>query len=311
MQKIRVIDSHTGGEPTRVVLEGFPNLAQPTLAEKLSALRTEHDNFRAAVCTEPRASDITVGALLLPPIEAGSVASVIFFNNVGYLGICGHGTIGVIATLHYLERIQPRVHRLDTPVGTVVCTLADDGTVTIENVPAYRYRKAVSVTVEGFGEVVGDIAWGGNWFFLVDAKHLPFGRAHIPHLLNFALAIRDALGEQGITGKDGEVIDHIELFGAPSSTNFDSRNFVLCPGSEYDRSPCGTGTSAKVACLADDGKLLEGQRWQQESIVGSYFEASFRRTAEGIIPIISGRAYICGDGTLLLDPSDPFAYGIR
>ncbi len=311
MQKIRIIDSHTGGEPTRVVLDGFPDLPQQTLAEKLAALRSQHDAFRAAVCTEPRASEITVGALLLSPVEAGSVASVIFFNNVGYLGMCGHGTIGVIATLHYLGRIAPGVHRLDTPVGTVACTLAEDGMVTIENVPAYRHQKAVTVAVDGYGEVTGDIAWGGNWFFLVDAKARLFGRSQIPDLLSFARAIRDALGKQGITGKNGALIDHIELFGAPSSAKFDSRNFVLCPGSEYDRSPCGTGTSAKVACLAEDGKLLEGQRWQQESIVGSHFEASFRRTAEGVIPIISGRAHMSGEGTLLLDPSDPFAFGIR
>ncbi len=311
MKKIRVIDSHTGGEPTRVVIEGFPALPQATLAEKLDALKRDHDHFRAAVCTEPRASEITVGALLLPPTSEGSVASVIFFNNVGYLGMCGHGTIGLVATLQYLGRIAPGTHRIDTPVGTVACQLAENGTVTIENVPAYRYRHAASVAVAGYGEVVGDIAWGGNWFFLVDASQIPFGRAQIPNLMSFARAIRDALEEQSITGKGGAVIDHIELFGEPSSDAFDSRNFVLCPGSEYDRSPCGTGTSAKVACLADDGKLREGQQWRQESIVGSSFNASFRRSAEGIIPIISGRAYICADATLLLDPQDPFVYGIR
>jgi len=311
MQKIRFIDSHTGGEPTRVVLDGFPALPQLTLVDKLTALRTQHDHYRAATCTEPRASEITVGALLLPPVEADSVASVIFFNNVGYLGMCGHGTIGVIATLYYLGRIAPGLHRLDTPVGTVACKLAEDGMVTIENVPAYRHQKAVKVAVEGYGDVVGDIAWGGNWFFLVDAKDHPFGRSHIPGLLSFARAIRDALGKQGITGRDGALIDHIELFGTPSSADFDSRNFVLCPGSEYDRSPCGTGTSAKVACLAEDGKLLEGQHWQQESIVGSHFEAIYRRTAEGIIPVISGRAYMCGEGSLLIDADDPFKFGIH
>ncbi len=311
MQKIRVIDSHTGGEPTRVVLEGFPDLPQPTLAGKLAALQKEHDQFRAAVCTEPRASEISVGALLLPPISEGSVASVIFFNNVGYLGMCGHGTIGLVATLRYLQRIAPGTHRIDTPVGTVTCRLSEDGQVAIENVPSYRYRQAVRVTVDSVGDVVGDIAWGGNWFFLVDASKMPFGRSHIPDLMSFARAIRDALDAQGITGKDGAVIDHIELFGAPSSSEFDSRNFVLCPGSEYDRSPCGTGTSAKVACLAADGKLAEGNVWCQESIVGSSFEASFHRTADGIIPVISGRAYICADSTLLLDPHDPFVYGIR
>ncbi len=311
MKKIRVIDSHTGGEPTRVVIDGFPDMPQATIADKLDALKRDHDHFRAAVCTEPRASEITVGALLLPPVASGSVASVIFFNNVGYLGMCGHGTIGLVATLQHLQRITPGTHHIDTSVGTVTCKLSDDGLVTLENVPSYRYRQAVGVPVDGFGEVVGDIAWGGNWFFLVDASKMPFGRTDIPTLMSFARAIRDALDAHGITGKDGAVIDHIELFGAPSSSAFDSRNFVLCPGSEYDRSPCGTGTSAKVACLAADGKLDEGNIWRQESIVGSSFNASFRRAAEGIIPIISGRAYICADATLLLDPHDPFVYGIR
>ncbi|MFM7461184.1 MAG: proline racemase family protein, partial [Burkholderiales bacterium] len=256
-------------------------------------------------------SEVLVGAWLVPPEENGGRWGVIFFNNAGMLGMCGHGTIGVIATLRYLRRIQPGVHRLDTPVGTVACTLANDGMVTIENVPSYRHQQAVTVAVEGYGEVVGDVAWGGNWFFLVDANHLPFGRSDIPDLRDFARSIRDALGKQGITGQDGAAIDHIELFGTPSSANFDSRNFVLCPGGDYDRSPCGTGTSAKVACLADDAKLLEGQRWRQESIVGSCFEASYRRAANGIVPIISGRAYVCGEGSLLLDADDPFKFCIQ
>ena len=313
MLKIRYVDSHTGGEPTRVVLEGFPALEGLALPQRVAALRAGYDHFRAGVATEPRASEAMVGALLMPPIDAGSVASVIYFNNGGYLGMCGHGTIGVIATLQYLGRIAPGVHRLDTPVGTVSCTLRPDGKVSIENILSYRHRKAVRVEVEGFGAVTGDIAWGGNWFFLVDANDRDIDIGNIDLLMKLAVAIRQALSRADITGRDRAEIDHIELFGAPSGTSSDSRNFVLCPGNAYDRSPCGTGTSAKLACLAADGELAEGSTWRQESIVGSVFEGSYR-LAEGdggIIPTITGSAFMCGEGTLLMDPADPFCWGIR
>ena len=310
MMKIRYVDSHTGGEPTRVILEGFPDLSGLSLTQRVTALRASHDQFRAAVASEPRASDVMVGALLMAPVEPGSVASVIFFNNVGYLGMCGHGTIGVISTLHYLGKILPGVHCLDTPVGSVRCTLNIDGKVAIENVLSYRHRQAVRVEVNGFGAVVGDIAWGGNWFFLVDAADREMSLGNIDSLQKFAGEIRKALAKAGITGRDGAEIDHIELFGVPSSKSLDSRNFVLCPGNAYDRSPCGTGTSAKLACLAADGKLAEGAVWHQESVVGSVFEGSYRAVDGGIIPTITGQAFVCGEGLLVLDPADPFCWGI-
>ena len=313
MLKIPYVDSHTGGEPTRVVLDGFPDPGGLSLAQRVDVLRAEYDHFRAAVVTEPRASEATVGALLMPPITAGSVASVIYFNNDGYLGMCGHGTIGVIATLQYLGRISPGVHHLDTPVGSVACTLRSDGKVSFENILSYRHRNAVRIEVEGFGTVTGDIAWGGNWFFLVDASDRDIDVGNVDSLMKFAVAIRQALARADITGRDGAEIDHIELFGAPSNTSLDSRNFVLCPGNAYDRSPCGTGTSAKLACLAADGKLAEGNAWRQESIVGSVFEGSYRvaQGGGGITPTITGQAFVCGEGTLLMDPADPFCWGIR
>ena len=311
MKKIRFVDSHTGGEPTRVVLDGFPDLGNVSLPERVDALRTHHDHFRAAVATEPRASDVMVGALLMPPVEAESAASVIFFNNVGYLGMCGHGMIGVIATLQYLGRISPGVHRIDTPVGTVTCTLHPDGRVSIRNIASWRYRKSVVVNVTGHGPVSGDVAWGGNWFFLVEAGEQGLSLDKLDKLLAYSRAIRQALAREHITGPNGEEVDHIELFGAPSDASLDSRNFVLCPGSAYDRSPCGTGTSAKLACLAADGKLAEGAVWHQESIVGSIFEGSYQRADDAIMPTITGRAFVCAEGTLLMDPADPFCWGIR
>jgi 4-hydroxyproline epimerase len=309
MQRIRFVDSHTGGEPTRVVLAGFPQLdAAVTLAAKRELLRTQHDRWRAAVAREPRASDVMVGAWLGEPEQPGSVASVIFFNNVGYLGMCGHGTIGLLATLQHLGRIAPGEHRIDTVVGSVDCTLHDDGRVTVRNVPSYRWLAGVQLEVPGLGAVTGDVAWGGNWFFLADWPKGPVTLDRVEPLTDAAWRIRQALATAGITGREGAEIDHIELFGAADEAH--SRSFVLCPGKAYDRSPCGTGTSAKLACLAADGALAPGELWRQQSVVGSVFEASYQWRDGQVIPSITGRAHVCAEGELLLDPEDPFRWGI-
>jgi 4-hydroxyproline epimerase len=318
MSSIRVIDSHTAGEPTRVVISGGPSLGRGTLSQRLQKLSTRHDHFRSAVVNEPRGSDVMVGALLLKPSDARCAAGVIFFNNVGYLGMCGHGTIGVVATLAHLERIQPGEHLIETPVGVVRATLHGEGKVTVENVVSFRHRHGVVVDVPGFGPVTGEIAWGGNWFFLVE--HAPLDLtfdltlAHRDALTNYAWAIRNALRAQGITGAEGQEIDHVELFTpGGGSSEVDSRNFVLCPGKAYDRSPCGTGTSAKLACLAADGKLAPGQSWRQEGILGTSFEASYRLrngSPREVIPSITGSAYIISESKLILQPGDPFPAGI-
>jgi 4-hydroxyproline epimerase len=314
MKILHFIDSHTGGEPTRLVTSGGPDLGAGTLAERLENLRTNHDDWRAGVVTEPRGSDVIVGALLCEPDEPGCAAAVIFFNNVGYLGMCGHGTIGLIVSLAHLGNIQPGLHRIQTPAGIVEATLHQDSSVSVRNVPAYRYRHAVCVNVEGYGPLAGDIAWGGNWFFLVGDHGQDLVVTNLARLTAFTDAIRSALQTQGITGAEGAVIDHIELFADSPRAGMDSRNFVLCPGSAYDRSPCGTGTSAKVACLAADNKLAEGEVWRQESIIGSVFEASYRRSGEfagnAVIPTITGRAHIMAEGRLCFDETDPFVGGI-
>lgn len=309
--RVSVIDSHTGGEPTRVVTSGGPNLGTGTMAERLARFRREHDLFRSAVVNEPRGSDVVVGAILCEPTDPACAAGVIFFNNVGYLGMCGHGTIGVAVTLAHLGRIEPGWHKLETPVGVVAFELHDWHRVTIENVPSYRHAAGVAVPVDGVGMIVGDVAWGGNWFFLVEKHGQALDIANVEQLTNFTWRIRQALMQRRITGRDGGEIDHIELFGPPSGPHADSRSFVLCPGKAYDRSPCGTGTSAKLACLHADGKLRAGQIWRQESIIGSVFEASFRIDGERVVPRITGSAYVCAEATLLLDPADPFQMGIR
>lgn len=310
MERIVCVDSHTGGEPTRLVLSGFPDMDRFALPQVVQQLQSRHDGYRRATVCEPRGSDVVVGALLLPPRESGSLASVVFFNNVGYLGMCGHGTIGLMATLEHLGRVAAGTYALDTPVGTVAVRLLGKGVVEIDNVPSYRYRQAVPVPVPGLGLVRGDVAWGGNWFFLCDAGGLDIAMAHVEQLSSRAWAIRQALEAAGVTGRDGAPIDHIELMAPPKDAANDGRNFVLCPGRAYDRSPCGTGTSAKLACLAADGRLAAGARWRQESVLGSVFEAHYRMDGEQLLPTIVGQAHVCAETTLLIDPADPYAWGI-
>jgi 4-hydroxyproline epimerase len=308
-QRIRVVDSHTGGEPTRLVVAGGPDLGTGPLAERARRLRASHDAFRSAVVNEPRGSDVLVGALLTPPHEPGCDLGVIFFNNVGVLGMCGHGTIGLVATLAHLGEAAPGDLRIDTPVGPVTATLRADGSVSVANVPSRRTVKGATLEVPGHGRVSGDVAWGGNWFFLCEDHGLEVGPGNLEALTDLAWRIRLGLPRAGITGDDGAEIDHVELL-APTPTA-DSRNFVLCPGKAYDRSPCGTGTSAKLACLAADGKLAEGATWRQESVIGSVFEASYRRLPGGAIaPTVTGRAHVTAEADLILDPDDPFRSGI-
>jgi 4-hydroxyproline epimerase len=309
-QKIRVIDSHTGGEPTRVVIAGGPELGGGTLAQRRATFAQMHDAFRSAVVNEPRGSDVIVGALLVPPTDPTCCAGVIFFNNVGTLGMCGHGTIGLGVTLGHLGRIGAGVHRLETPVGVVSFEYDGKNAVAIDNVPSYRHAAAVRVDVPDYGVVTGDIAWGGNWFFLVNDHKETITLANAEVLIDVTWRIRKALEGRLIVGRDGGEIDHIELFGPPVDPANHSRNFVLCPGKAYDRSPCGTGTSAKLACLYADKQLSPGQTWRQESILGSVFEGSIN-VVDGVVrPRIRGTAYVTAEATLLVDPQDPFREGI-
>jgi 4-hydroxyproline epimerase len=304
---VQVIDSHTAGEPTRVVLAGGPDLGLGPLAERLARLRAQHDGFRPAVVCEPRGSQAVVGALLCPPVDPANATGILFFNDVGYLGMCGHGTIGVVTTLAHLGRIGPGRHGIETPAGVVHATLHPDGRVTVENVASYRYAAKVRV-----GAVEGEIAWGGNWFFLVREPDVKLESSNVLELTARATALRASLAAAGITGEGGAPIDHIEYWAEPFDPQNDARNFVLCPGSAFDRSPCGTGTSAKLACLAADGSLAPGEEWRQEGILGTVFTASYQVGVAGtVIPSITGRAFVTAEARLLFDAQDPFVAGIR
>ena len=306
---IRILDTHTGGEPTRIVVDGGPELGAGPLSERVRRFRGEFDAYRSAVANEPRGSDVMVGALIVPPHEPGCDFGVIFFNNVGYLGMCGHGTIGLVVALAHLGKARPGDVRIDTPVGVVTATLHEDGSVSVANVASHCKARGVRVEVPGHGMVTGDVAWGGNWFFLVEDPGQALEPGNVDALTEYAWRVRQAVNAQGFPE-----VDHVELFGPPARDGADSRNFVLCPGKAYDRSPCGTGTSAKLACLAADGKLGAGEDWVQESILGSLFTGRFEwvSRAEGrIAPVIRGTAHVNGEATLILDDSDPFCWGIR
>jgi len=307
--RIRIIDSHTGGEPTRLVLEGGPDLGGGPLTERVVRFCEKFDAWRTAIVNEPRGSDTIVGALLVPPHRVDCQFGVIFFNNVGCLGMCGHGTMGLVASLRHLDRIPPGKVRIDTPVGAVEAELHASGEISVGNVASYRKAAGVAIDVPGLGGVRGDVAWGGNWFFLVGQHDQVLDLAHLDSLTDYTRRVREAVNAQGFPE-----VDHVELFGPSSLAGAHSRNFVLCPGNAYDRSPCGTGTSAKLACLAADGKLAEGDAWVQESVIGSTFTGRYRwidRAKGEVAPTITGTAFVTAEGVQLLDPRDPFCWGIR
>jgi 4-hydroxyproline epimerase len=310
--EIQVVDSHTGGEPTRVIVAGMPSLKGETVAEKLNDFRKNHDEIRRGVVCEPRGSDVVVGALLTESMEMDCVAGVIFFNNVGFLGMCGHGTIGVVETLRDIGKIQIGKAKIETPVGVIEIELFENGDVSLRNVPAFRFRDSVPVNVPGVGVFVGDIAWGGNWFYLVTSAPPTLPKLNIENtaeLVRIASLLKDSLYDFGVFGAQNAVIDHVEFFGE-SSHGANSKNFVLCPGKVYDRSPCGTGTSAKLACLYASKKLQPGEKWIQESITGSTFEGWIEVADDEITPNIRGRAYLTSKSTLLFHRDDPFCWGI-
>lgn len=310
-RRIWIVDSHTGGEPTRVVVSGGPDLGVGPMTERLARFRDEFDHIRSAVVNEPRGNDAIVGALLCEPYDATCDAGVIFFNNVGFLNMCGHGTIGLAVTLAHLGRARQGTLRLDTVCGVVEARLIDDNRVTIRNVPSYRHAAGVTLDAPGIGPVTGDIAWGGNWFFLIGNHGQQLSLDRLEALTDYTWRVRQGLESAGITGANRGHIDHVELFGPPTVPGADSRNFVLCPGKAYDRSPCGTGTSAKLACLYVEGKLRPGQVWRQESIVGSVFEGTVAIANGQVVPEITGSAYVNAEADLILDDRDPFCYGIR
>jgi 4-hydroxyproline epimerase len=311
VHRIRYVDSHTEGEPTRVIVGGAPALQGATVAQKARSLAGRFQGIWSALVNEPRGSDIVVGAVLVPPDHPHSLAGVIFLNNTGVLGMCGHGTIGVVRTLAHMARLEPGELQLDTPVGTVTAVLTAHASgvapaVHVHNVRSFVERTDLALTLPDGRTVHGDVAWGGNGFFLCSDHGVPVDMEHLDQLRHVSLQIRHALNQAGVTSVAGHPLDHVELLAPARHSGNHSRNYVLCPGGAYDRSPCGTGTSAKLACLAAKGELDPGEHWHQESVTGSVFHAWYQPAPEGgVLPVIQGRAWITAEGELLLEPSDP------
>lgn len=319
--RLRCVDSHTEGEPTRTLVDGLPGLAG-TPCEVRAAIDGTWAPVVRAIMHEPRGYAWLVGAVVLPPTAPGASFGVVFFNNIGTLGMCGHGTIGVVRTLSALGRLAAGEHLIETPVGSVVAHMHADGRVSVRNVPSRVTHRRVAVEVPGHGVVHGAIAWGGNWFFICHDHGQAIAADRVQELTAFCVRVRAACDAAGLRGDDGSPIDHVELSidahdaaGHPShplgdsgqhvGPGADARTFVLCPGAEWDRSPCGTGTSARVACLVADGRLAPGATWVQESVLGTRFEATYDMVGGEIVPTITGSAHVTFDGWIVIDPADP------
>ncbi|MGE4602154.1 MAG: proline racemase family protein [Planctomycetota bacterium] len=308
---IRYIDTHTAGEPTRIIIDGFPHLEGESISDCRDVLTRDHDALRAGIVREPRGHEAMVAALLLDSSIEECDAGVIFFNNVGTLGMCGHGAIGVVKALHHMGKIEVGGCTLETPVGVIETTLHPEGDVSVRNVRSYREMADVSVTIQEGIELIGDVAWGGNWFFITESPGVPIEPSRIDQLIDLCCEIRTALKADGVTGTSGAAIDHIEVHQSlPEEQGVGVRSFVLCPGKEWDRSPCGTGTSATLACLHARGQLQEGAPWIQMGVLGTRFSGTFVADGNGVYPTIRGSAYLSGEGTLHFMEDDPFRHGI-
>ncbi len=308
---MHVIDSHTGGEPTRVILDGGPDLGSGSLVERAQILAAEHQEFCNSILLEPRGHPAMVGALLVNATDPESATGVIYFDADAVLGMCGHGTIGLAVTLAHLGRIDIGTHQIETPAGKIEVQLLDANTVEVTNIESRRVREAVSVEVSGLGTITGDVAYGGNWFFIVDPSPIPVLPTNLRALTDATIAIREATIKQGIGGEEGQPIDHVVFQGSSTNADVHSRNFVLCPDNSYDRSPCGTASSARLACLAADGRLLPGDIIIQESVIGSPYRLSYQPGIKGgIIPTITGQAFVMAECTLIFDECDPYKNGI-
>lgn len=308
---MHVIDSHTGGMPTRVILDGGPNLGTGSLKQRADSLASEHEAFYKSVLLEPRGQPGMVAALMVPPVDPDCAAGVIYFDADAVLGMCGHGTIGLAVTLAHLGRIKPGISKIETPAGVITIDLLDQNTVRVTNVESRRVHKSVTVDTAEYGQITGDVAYGGNWFFIVDPSPIPVVPGNIRTLTDRAIAIREACLDQAIGGEAGEPVDHVIFQGASDTPGVHSRNFVLCPDDNYDRSPCGTGSSARLACLAADGLLSPDTEIQQESIIGSPYTLSYQPGPKGgVVPALTGQAHIIADGQLYFAENDPFKLGV-
>jgi 4-hydroxyproline epimerase len=311
---ICVVDSHTIGEPTRLVLDDAfvagLDLGTGSVFSRREVFRSRYDDVRRALVTDPRGVEAMVGVILVPPADPTCDLGAFYFNRVGYLDMCGHATIGLAVSLGHTGRITPGPFRMETPAGVVGVEWHGGSDASFQSVTPRRIHRGLSIRCPDGSIVTGDVATSGLWFFICRDHGLPVVPEAIPQLLERSWAIRRSLGAAGVTGDTGEVIDHIVLMGPPLDPANSARNFVLCPDGAFDRSPCGTATSALVGCLHEDVQLAEGAVWRQESILGGLYEASVRTQAGVLVPTVRGRAWITAEATLQFSADDPYRAGL-
>jgi 4-hydroxyproline epimerase len=311
---VRVIDSHTIGEPTRLVLDDAflhgLDLGTGSVRSRRDVFRSRYDHLRRALVADPRGVEAMVGVILVPPSDPTCDFGALYCNRVGYLDMCGHATIGLAVSLGHIGRIKPGAFRLETPAGIVGVEWHGGSEASIQSVSPRRIHRMLSIACRDGTTVNGDVATSGLWFFICRDHGIPVVPDAIPRLLEKAWMIRRSLEAAGITGDAGEPIDHIVLMGQALDPANSARNFVLCPDGAFDRSPCGTATSALVGCLYEDGHLDEGAAWRQESILGGLYESSIRRQGGVLIPTVRGRAWITAEATLHFAEDDPYRTGL-
>jgi 4-hydroxyproline epimerase len=312
--QLRVLDSHTIGEPTRLVIDEWCaaslDLGTGSVRQRRDVFRERYDHLRRAIVADPRGVEAMVGVVLVPPTDPSCDLGAIYFNRVGYLDMCGHATIGLAVSLGHLGRISPGPFRLETPAGVVGVQWHGGTSVSFQCVSPRRIHRGLVVRCADGTTVSGDVATSGLWFFICRDHGLSIDTEAISQLRDKAWAIRRSLAAAGVTGDTGEVIDHIVLMGPPQDPANHARNFVLCPDGAFDRSPCGTATSALVGCLHDDDLLAEGALWRQESILGGVYEASINRSGGVLMPTVRGQAWITAESTLHFAADDPYRTGL-
>lgn len=326
----QTIDTHTGGEPTRTVVGGVPIIPGNTMQEKYVYMQNNNDWMRKVLSLEPRGNDVMSGAFLTPPCSPEADIGVLYFETGGWLPMCGHDTIGVATALvetGMVEVTEPITNIvLDTPSGIVrVSVEVEDGyakKVTFVNAPAFVVGRDYIVNLPEFGDVKFDVAYGGNMYALLSAESM--GLEIIPEkskeIIAKGVLLRDCINEQ-LTIKHPflsfiDKVTHVEFYAPSNTPGVSARNAVLVTGAAIDRSPCGTGTSAKMALLYANGELAIGEPFIHESIIGSLFHCRIleETTIEGIpsiIPEIAGQAYITGMSTFMIDPNDPYPEGFE
>jgi proline racemase/trans-L-3-hydroxyproline dehydratase len=325
---IATIDTHTAGEPTRIVMSGLPPILGETMSAKKDYLRDNLDHFRQLLMQEPRGHRDMFGAILLPPLSQSSQYGVLFIDNGGYLDMCGHGIIGITTALIEMGMVlatEPETLIVfDTPAGLVEARaqVKDNEVleVSVANVPSFVYAKDVEIILPHVGSVKVDVSFGGNFFAMVKAQDLQISvhRDNLSQLLHWGMLVKNAVNEkltvQHPTQKHITSVELTEIYERSNPSLPFSKSVVIFGQGQLDRCPCGTGTSAAMATLYERGELPLGTEFINESLIGTQFRGKLLREVKvgsftAVEPVLLGKAYLTGIHQFVVDPNDPLKYG--